>query len=159
MYVRTCTPALGIHVLLHNWCRVTEPACVHVCMYMQPAQCVYCVECGIRSHVCMKGEGVLSGRWGCMTVRMVQHVKLGTAANTCKVWIRSWSRNLPCSPSFLPICLSLCLQLPLGAKPLSTNHLTHPLLLHKSLVSVLHMYVVREGSASTSGQVCIAAQT
>ena len=42
-----------------------------------------------------------------MTVRMVQHVKLGTAANTCKVWIRSWSRNLPCSPSFLPICLSL----------------------------------------------------
>ena len=94
-----------------------------------------------------------------MTIRMVQHVKLGNAANSCKAWIRSWSRNLPCSPSSLLIYLSLCLQLPLGAKPLSMNHLTHPLLLHKSLVSALHMYVVREGSASTSGQVCIAAQT
>ena len=27
-------------------------------LLMQPAQCVYCVECGIRSHGCMTGEGV-----------------------------------------------------------------------------------------------------
>ena len=60
MYIRTCTPALGIHVLLHKWCSVTEPAYVHVYIYMQPAQCVYCVECGIRLYACRKGKGVSS---------------------------------------------------------------------------------------------------
>ena len=87
MYIRTCTPAPGIHVLLHKWCSVTVTACTHVRPYMQPAQCVYCVECGIRLHACRKGEGVSSGRWGCVTVRMAQHVKLGNVANTCKVCV------------------------------------------------------------------------
>ena len=49
------TSGVGSHTYMHVY---TEPAYVHVCIYMQPVQCVYCVECGIRSHASMKGEGV-----------------------------------------------------------------------------------------------------